>query len=265
VKGAIGIFDSGVGGLTVVKELIRYLPQEDIVYFGDTAHVPYGTKSEETVIRFSLENIFFLLKCKVKLIVIACNTSSSIALPAIRKHFRLPIIGVISPGVKEAVGVTKNKRIGVIGTRATIRSGAYERYIRRLNPKIKVFSCACPLFVPLAEEGFLTDKVTFDIARKYLSYFKRRNIDTLILGCTHYPLFKSVISKVMGSSVTLVDSARQVARQAKEILVKEGLFSQSRRTGARRMFYVTDEPEEFSSLAGRFLGSKITNVKKVRI
>lgn len=257
---AIGVFDSGVGGLTVVRELIRQLPGESIIYFGDTARVPYGIKSKETVIRFSIENILFLLKQEVKLICIACNTVSSIALPVIRGHFRVPMVGVISPGAREAVYATKNKRIGVIGTKATIASGAYEREIKSLDTRIKVTSCACPLFVPFVEEGWLDQRAVLEVAGVYLEPMKKAGADTLILGCTHYPLLKSVIKKVMGSGVTLIDSAKQVATEVKQILSTDGLLEANHRPV--RSFYVSDGPAWFSGLARRFLGHSIKNVIK---
>ena len=207
---SIGVFDSGVGGLTVVKELIRQLPFEDIIYFGDTARVPYGIKSKETIIRFSIENILFLLKQDVKLICVACNTVSSVALPIIRNHFRVPIVGVLTPGVREAVYATQNRRIGVIGTNSTIKSRAYENEIKQLNPLVKVTALTCPLFVPFVEEGWLSGKVVLEVARTYLKPLKSAGVDTVILGCTHYPLLKSVIKEVLGEKVELIDSARQV-------------------------------------------------------
>ena len=258
---AIGVFDSGVGGLTVVKELIRQLPAEDIVYFGDTARVPYGIKSKETVIRFSIENILFLLKQDVKLICVACNTVSSFALPVIKNHFRVPIIGVLSPGVREAVYATQNKRIGVIGTKGTIKSRAYETEIRQLDPEAKVTAVACPLFVPFAEEGWTDGDVVMSVARSYLKPLKDARVDTLILGCTHYPLLKPVIKKVMSGGVTLIDSALQVAMEVKKILAAEGQLNKGRK-GAHK-FYVSDNPEWFSGLAKEFLGRPVKNVKKV--
>lgn len=260
---AIGVFDSGVGGLTVTKELIRQLPDEDIVYFGDTARVPYGIKSKETVIRFSIENILFLLKQDVKLICIACNTSSSVALPVIKKHFRVPIVGVISPGVREAVYATQNKRIGVIGTRGTIRSRAYENEIKQLDSKVKVTALTCPLFVPFAEEGWLKGKVVSEVARAYLKPIKRAGVDTVILGCTHYPLLKPVIAQVLGKKITLIDSAKQVAMEVKKILSGEGLLNAPGKKG-RHKFYVSDNPEWFNGLAKRFLGRAVTNTRQVK-
>lgn len=259
---AIGVFDSGVGGLTVVKELVRQLPYEDIIYFGDTARVPYGIKSKETVIRFSAENILFLLKQDVKLICVACNTVSSVALPAMKSNFRVPIVGVIRPGVKEAVYATCNKRIGVIGTRGTIQSQTYVRQIRQLDPKIKVTAVACPLFVPFAEEGWLSGSEVLSVARKYLKPLKTAGVDTVILGCTHYPLLKSVIKKALGDKVKLIDSAKQVAREVKNTLAREGLLNTARRK-ARRKFYVSDNAQWFSGVAKKFLGAPLGEVKKV--
>jgi len=259
---SIGVFDSGVGGLTVVKELIRQLPYENIVYFGDTARVPYGIKSKETVIRFSIENILFLLKQDVKLICVACNTVSSFALPAIKSHFKVPIVGVISPGAREAVYATQNKRIGVIGTKGTIKSRTYEFEIKQLDPKAKITACACPLFVPFVEEGWLSGSVVLEVAKSYLKPLKNAGVDTVILGCTHYPLLKPVIKEVMGHDVTLIDSAKQVAAEVKKILAAENLLNEGRR--GKHKFYVSDNPEWFSSLAKRFLGQPLRDVKKAR-
>lgn len=258
---SIGVFDSGVGGLTVVKELIRQLPHENIVYFGDTARVPYGIKSKETVVRFSIENILFLLRHDIKLICVACNTVSSVALPVIKNHFRVPIVGVISSGVREAVYATQNKRIGVIGTKGTVRSRTYELEIKELDPRVKVTAVACPLFVPFVEEGWLSGDVVLTVARTYLKPLKDAGVDTVILGCTHYPLLKPVIKEVLGKSVTLIDSAQQVAIEVKKILAAEGELSNERR--ARHKFYVSDNPEWFSGLAKRFLGRQVKDVHKV--
>jgi len=257
----IGVFDSGVGGLTVVKELINQLPSEDIIYFGDTARVPYGIKSKETVIRFSIENILFLLKHDVKLICVACNTVSSFALPVIKHYFKVPIVGVINPGVREAVYATQNKRIGVIGTKGTIKSRAYEIEIKHLDPLIKITAVACPLFVPFAEEGWLTGDVVLKVAQTYLKPLKDARVDTVILGCTHYPLLKSVIESVMGKDVTLIDSAKQVAMEVKKILGVEGALSKARR--GKHQFCVSDNPEWFSGLAESFLGRALKNVRRV--
>ncbi|MEK6727663.1 MAG: glutamate racemase [Candidatus Omnitrophota bacterium] len=257
----IGVFDSGVGGLTVAKELIRQLPGEDIVYFGDTARVPYGIKSKETVIRFSIENILFLLKQDVKLICVACNTVSSFALPVIKHHFKVPIVGVITPGVREAVYATRNNRIGVIGTKGTIKSRSYELEIKQINPKAKVTAVACPLFVPFAEEGWLSGRVVLEVARAYLKPLKHAGVDTVILGCTHYPLLKPIIRKVMGENIVLIDSAQQVAIEVKKILTQEGLLNRNGK--GKHKFYVSDNPEWFSGLAKRFLGEQVRGIKKV--
>jgi len=256
----IGVFDSGVGGLTVVKELIRQLPGEDIVYFGDTARVPYGIKSKETVIRFSIENILFLLKQDVKLICVACNTVSSFALPVIKHHFKVPIVGVITPGIREAVYATRNNRIGVIGTKGTIKSRSYELEIKQIKPKAKVTAVACPLFVPFAEEGWLSGRVVLEVAKAYLKPLKHARVDTIILGCTHYPLLKPIIRKVMGGNVILIDSAQQVAVEVKKILTQEGLLSKNGK--GKHKFYVSDNPEWFSELAKRFLGVQVKGIKQ---
>ena len=259
----IGVFDSGIGGLTVVKELIKLLPYENLVYFGDTARVPYGVKSRETIIKFSLENTLFLLQHNVKMIVVACNTSSSLALPFIRQHFKIPIIGVILPGAKEAVYATKNGRIGVIGTRATINSGAYEQEIKRLDSGVKVFSAACPMFVPIVEENWVNDDVALRVAEKYLMPLKAKKIDTLILGCTHYPLLKPKIQAIVGKGVRLIDSAQQVASEVRQVLIQEGLLNKQT-VKATRDYFVSDEVAIFANVASRFLGSRLLSIKKAQ-
>lgn len=258
----IGVFDSGVGGLTVVRELVRQLPYESVVYFGDTARLPYGIKSKETIVRFSIENVLFLLNQSVKFIVIACNTASSIALATLKRHFKVPIIGVIQPGIKQALTKTKKGSIGIIGTRATIRSGAYEQGIKNFDSTIKVFTKECPLFVPLVEEGWAHEEVTQEIARNYLSAFDGKDIDTLILGCTHYPLLKSVIQKVVGRHVSLIDSSQAVAIETKEALANEGLLNTRKKT-PKYSFYVSDELTNFSIMGRRFLGRDLKNVVRV--
>ena len=257
----IGIFDSGVGGLTVFSEVEKALPREEIVYFGDTARVPYGTKSKETVTRFSVENIEFLMKHNVKLVLVACNTASSLSLGFLKRCFRVPIIGVIEPGAKMAVNSTRNNKIGVIGTSATISSGAYERAIKKISSRMSVFSRSCPLFVPLVEEGWNAGFIAGKIASVYLGALKNKNIDTLILGCTHYPLLKSVIRKVMGDKISLVDSAQGVAKEAKSILAASGLMNET--PGRKKhKFFVSDEPEHFMRLSERFLRRRTKCVKK---
>ena len=258
----IGVFDSGIGGLTVVKALMHELPGESIVYFGDTARVPYGSKSKSTIVKFSLENVEFLLRCGVKCIVIACNTSSSWALPTLRKYFKVPIIGVIRPGARAAVRQTTNKRVGVIGTAATVTSRAYEVEMKHWEPSIKVFSQSCPLFVPLVESGWLNGSVCAAIAETYLEPLRRQRIDTLILGCTHYPLLTPVIRKVIGPSVSLVDSATQTASEVKGLLAWNELLSTSR-VRPRHRFFVTDESQHFAQVGERFLGESIRSVERV--
>jgi len=258
----IGVFDSGIGGLTVVKALMRDLPRESIVYFGDTARVPYGSKSKSTIVKFSMENVEFLLRFGVKCIIIACNTSSSWALPTLRRYFKVPIIGVIRPGARAAVQQTQTKRVGVIGTEATVRSRAYEIEIKRLDRSIKVFSQSCPLFVPLVESGWLNGKVSTQVAETYLGSLKRQKIDTLILGCTHYPLLSDVIRRVLGPDVRLVDSATQTAAEARGLLTwNEWLCNGHIRP--RHRFFVTDEAENFNRLGRQFLGKTLPTIEKV--
>ena len=260
----IGVFDSGIGGLTVVKALIEDLPAESIVYFGDTARVPYGTKSKTTIVKFSLENVEFLLRFGVKCIVIACNTSSSWALPTLRKYFKVPIVGVIRPGALAAVRETRNKRIGVIGTTATIQSRAYETAIQRIDPAIKVFSESCPLFVPLVEEGWLNGSISRQVAQQYLEPLKRQRIDTLILGCTHYPLLAQTIQSVLGQDIVLVDSARQTVAEVQGVLMGADTL-RDQQVRPRYRFFVTDEPAHFSRISHRFLGRVIGSVERANL
>ncbi|MDI6808221.1 MAG: glutamate racemase [Candidatus Eisenbacteria bacterium] len=258
----IGVFDSGVGGLTVVRELMRSLPGEGIVYFGDTARVPYGSKSRKAVTRFSVENAKFLLRAGVKMIVVACNTASAFALPVLRKSVPVPVVGVIQPGVFAASKATISGKVGVIGTLGTIGSKAYEKMLRKKNGELSIFSAACPLFVPLAEEGWTDHEVTKAVAEEYLAPLRARGIDTLILGCTHYPLLAGVISEVMGDHIVLIDSGEETAKVVREILRKEGL---SRRGTARpaNLFCVSDIPARFRDIARRFLGSEVGRVHLV--
>ena len=257
----IGVFDSGLGGLTVVKELIHHLPNEKIVYFGDTARVPYGTKSGETIIRYSREIVRALLKHKVKMVVVACNTASSLALDVLKKEFDLPVLGVIEPGARKAVEVTRNKKVGIIATSSTIKSGKYAKKIVQLNKKIVVFSQSCPLFVPLVEEGWYDHAVTYQVAQQYLGDMKKKKIDALILGCTHYPLLKGVLHNVMGPKVQLVDSAQEVALQVKELLIKNRNL-RTRLGPCQHLYIVSDEPKQFQRLAMRFLGGGVKNVRR---
>jgi glutamate racemase len=250
----IGVFDSGVGGLTVVRQLHRALPKEDIIYLGDTARVPYGTKSPSTVVRFSCEDTQFLLQQNVKAVVVACNTASAWALPTLERKFKVPIFGVILPGVRTALDRSSGCRIGVIGTGATIRSKAYSSGLLARSDRVKVFARACPLLVPLVEEGWTRHRVTREILREYLAPLCRRRIDTLILGCTHYPLLKPVIRSVVGRGVHLVDSAESCARYVKERLEDLQLICHTRRRGGNIQPFVTDEADRFGEIARRFLG-----------
>ncbi|SJZ74175.1 glutamate racemase [Trichlorobacter thiogenes] len=261
---AIGIFDSGVGGLTVLRELTRALPQEDTIYFGDTARVPYGTKSPDTVIRYSQEIASFLIKRDIKLLVVACNTASAVALPTLRRSLPVPVVGVIEPGAKRAAEVTRSGVVGVIGTSGTIRSSAYSRAIKRLNPEISVLAKPCPLFVPLAEEGWIDNDVTLMTARLYLEELREAQVDTLVLGCTHYPLLKKIIAEVMGPEVTLVDSAEETARTVASILQAKNMLRPPAELGNHH-YYVTDVPAGFIRVGNRFLGGKLGDVYQVSL
>jgi len=256
----IGVFDSGLGGLTVVREIGKALPGEEIIYFGDTARVPYGTKSKETITRFSKENVKFLLKFKVKLIVVACNTASSLSLSSLKRSFKVPIIGVIKPGVKRALEVTDKGPIGVIGTRSTIASDSYQKLIKASASGMKVIGRPCPLFVPLVEEGWLDNKITSSVMDEYLGDFKKRRVETLILGCTHYPLLKKSIRRSVGGGVKLIDSASETARAVKCMLKEKGLLSDRKRFKNHK-YFVSDEPAIFRKIGSRFLGSRIKEVK----
>ncbi|MGB2601732.1 MAG: glutamate racemase [Candidatus Omnitrophota bacterium] len=251
----IGIFDSGVGGLTVARSVRKELPDEDIIYFGDTARVPYGNKSKDTIIRFSREIMSFMMDMNVKMVVIACNTASSLSLASLKRYYSIPVVGVINPGVEEALRLSKSGRIGVIGTSSTVSSGTYGKELKRNDPSCKVFSKSCPLFVPLVENRFFSSPVTRQVAGMYLKDLKKKKIDTLILGCTHYPILKTVIGKTMGST-KLVDSSLAVAKYVKKILEKDDLKTLSKKKGKTR-YYVSDDPKGFSKVAGIFLKEKI--------
>ena len=260
----IGVFDSGMGGLTVVREMINQLPNESIIYFGDTARVPYGPKSPDTVLRYSREITSFLKGQGVKALVVACNTATAHALPALRREFDMPIVGVIEPGARAAAAVTKTKRVGVIGTAGTIKSRAYEKEIRKLLPTVEVTAQACALFVPLVEEGWLDSEVTRAVARNYLAPIVSAEVDTLVLGCTHYPLMKTVIGNVVGRNVRLIDSAHETARETGEVLRAHGLENEAP-NGARYRFISSDAPDTFLSLGERFLGSPIDRVETLTL
>lgn len=260
----IGVFDSGVGGLTVLKEILNVLPHENTVYFGDTARVPYGIRSPETVIRYALEISRFLSLKDIKMLVVACNTASSVSLEAIQSRVSIPVVGVIDPGAKAAVAATKSKKIGVIGTEATIKSNAYTRAINAIDENVEVHGIACPLFVPLVEEGWLEGQITEMVVERYLGSLRDRGIDTIVLGCTHYPLLKPVISRVVGASVCLVDSAIEISREIVMILKHAGLLREAA-TGPFREYYVTDSPERFLKVGEHFLGRPIEHIEKILI
>lgn len=262
----VGVFDSGVGGLTVAREIMRNLPSEKIVYFGDTARVPYGNKSKENVIRYSRQIIHFLLEQRVKAIVIACNTASAFALDEVRDEFDIPILGVIEPGARVAAQETKNKKVGVIGTEGTIGSGIHASYLKRLDPEITVIGKACPLFVPLVEEGWLHDPVTVEVVARYLQEFKDKEVDTLILGCTHYPLIRSTIGEFMGDGVRLVNPAYETALELGAMLKNEKLLSPGKEQEEfPYRFYVSDLADKFKAFANSILPYDVEMTKKIDI
>jgi glutamate racemase len=258
----IGVFDSGVGGLTVMREIMGRLPGENILYLGDTARVPYGTRSPGTVIKYSVENTEFLISKGIKLLVVACNTSSSVSLDLLTGKFPIPVIGVVEPGARAAVASTQRKKVAVIGTETTIKSGSYERAIKALDDSIKVSGVACPLFVPLIEEGWLEGDVVRLVAEKYLSKIKNKGADILVLGCTHYPMLKSVIARTV--EIKLIDSAVETAKEVKRVLGDTNMLRRGKAEG-RREFFVTDSPEKFARVGERFLGHKINNISKISL
>lgn len=261
-RSPIGVFDSGIGGLTVVKRLASTLPNENIIYFGDTARVPYGSKSNSTVVEYSIQNTKFLLQKNIKALVVACNTASSIAIPELKKMFDIPIIGMIEPGSKMALEKSKSNKIGVIGTRATVGNLAYSNEIKKLNESAEVLEKPCPLFVPLAEEGWMKHQATFEIAEEYLKELREIGIDTLVLGCTHYPILSEVIQQVIGRNVTLIDSGVASSEVIKTELEKLDLLSDSKAIGVQE-YYVSDIPAKFKEVAELFLGKEIDHVHKV--
>lgn len=263
----IGVFDSGIGGLTVVREIMRQIPNEKIIYFGDTARVPYGSKSKETVTRFSRQIARFLQSQNVKTIVVACNTASAYALDTLEKEFDIPMIGVVKPGAKVAAETTQNGKVGVIATSATIGSAIYTTYIKEIKPEVTVTGKACPLFVPLVEEGLLEDPVTDEIASRYLSELIDIDIDTLILGCTHYPLIRNTIGRIVGDTVTLVNPAYETARELKILLETHGILQDKKPDlGENRyQFYVSDGAEKFKSFANSILKYGILSAKTMHI
>jgi len=263
----VGVFDSGVGGLTVVREIMRQIPNEKIIYFGDTARVPYGNKSKDIVTRFSRQIVHFLQTHHVKTIVVACNTASAYALEELEKEIDIPIIGVVKPGAKYASEVTRNGKIGVIATPATIGSHIYNQYIEEINPQVTIYGKACPLFVPLIEEGLWVDPVTDEIARRYLAELIDLDIDTLILGCTHYPLIRSTLGRIMGENVTLVNPAYETAICLKELLREKGLLNEKSPVlgDTQYQFYVSDMAEKFQIFANSIIKYGILSAKTINI
>lgn len=263
----IGVFDSGVGGLTVAREIMRQIPNERIVYFGDTARVPYGSKSKDTIIKYSRQIIRFLKTEDVKAIVIACNTASAFALEEIEKELDIPIIGVVKPGALVAANTTRNKKVGIIATEGTINSGIYTDYLKAIDSDIAVVGKACPLFVPLVEEGMLEDSVTTEVATRYLNYLRNEDIDTLILGCTHYPLIRDTIGKIMGEKVNLVNPAYETALQLKQLLKEHNIANVKEYESASIMyrFYVSDAAEKFSRFANSIMPFDIMPARQIDI
>ncbi len=256
----VGVFDSGIGGLTVAHEIIRQLPRESVIYFGDTARVPYGPKSPDTVRRYSHEIAAFLRAEGVKTLVVACNTATAHALRSLRETLDIPVIGVIGPGARAAVAATKRGHIGVIGTVGTIKSGAYERAIRRIDPDVRITARACPLFVPLVEEGWTQHDATRLVAREYLAPLVAADVDTLVLGCTHYPLLKPLLAEVLGPDVRLIDSAEETAAETSRTMVDANLIALDGNTASHR-FIASDDPLQFLQLGQRFLGDSIEGVE----
>ena len=263
----IGVFDSGVGGLTVAREIMRQIPNERIVYFGDTARVPYGSKSQDTIIRYSRQIIRFLKTKGVKAIVVACNTASADALEPIRPEVDIPIIGVVKPGAKVAAQTTKNGKIGVIGTEGTVKSGIYTEMIHKENSRAEVMGKACPLFVPLVEEGWMKDPVTETVARRYLKPFQESDIDTLILGCTHYPLLRSMVGQIMGEAVHLVNPAYETAVELKQLLEEQKIANDGNHGEGEKkyQFYVSDAAEKFMQFANSILPYDIESTQLIPI
>ena len=260
VASPVGIFDSGIGGLTVAHAVMQQLPHESVTYFGDTARVPYGPKSPETVRRYSKEIASYLVEQGVKTLVVACNTATAHALPALREGLPMPVIGVIEPGARAAVRATRNGHVGVIGTAGTIKSGAYERALRRLEPSLRITVRACPLFVPLVEEGWVDHEATRLVAREYLRPILSEEVDTLVLGCTHYPLLKAVIADVLGTNVTLIDSAEETARETARVL-RDARLTTNAHAEPQHRFIASDDPLMFLQLGQRFLGDAIESVE----
>ncbi|SFE77420.1 glutamate racemase [Peptostreptococcus sp. D1] len=260
----IGVFDSGLGGLTVLKEINRYLPNEDTIYFGDTARVPYGPRSKETIIKYTFQAINFLKSKEVKAIVIACNTATARALVEAKESYDIPIIGVIDAGARAAVKTTKNKKVGIIGTAGTINSKAYNKAVKSIDKKIQVIGKACPLFVPLVEEGWANKEISSTAAHMYLDSLIERGVDSLVLGCTHYPILKRTIGEAVGADIKLINPAKETALDLKKKLEDNNLLNTSEKKGSCK-YFVSDINEQFSKVAGEFLKRKITDLEKVEI
>ncbi|CUH93849.1 glutamate racemase [Herbinix luporum] len=263
-KAPIGVFDSGVGGLTVVKEIMNQIPGETIIYFGDTARLPYGSKSKKTIITYTRQIVRFLMRKGVKAIVIACNTASAFALETIKDEIDIPIIGVVKPGAKVAARTTLNGKVGVIGTEGTIQSGIYNRFLSKTNPKVTVFGKACPLFVPLVEEGLIDDPITFEMARRYIGELLDKDIDTLVLGCTHYPLLRETIRKVVGDEIFLVNPAYETAKCLAAVLTEHNLRNDTTQA-LNHKFYVSDGAEKFKRFANTILPCEVMETKDINI
>lgn len=263
----IAVFDSGLGGLTVFREILRQLPDENLIYFGDTARVPYGSKSRETIIHYTEQILNFLRTKEVKAIVVACNTVSAYALEELKDRVEVPIIGVVKPGAYAAVKQTKTRRIGVMGTEGTVRSGLYPTYIHEIDPSVLVFQKPCPLIVPLVEEGLWEDPLTTEAVRRYTRVFREEHIDTVIMGCTHYPLVRDTIRKVLGDDVTLVNPAYETTAALRHVLEEKGLLRtmDAPVTGPPYRFYVSDDPEKFKEFASRVLRFEIPEPRKIDI
>jgi glutamate racemase len=256
---SIGMFDSGIGGLTVLKEVKKLLPSEHILYLGDSARLPYGNKSPQTIIKYALESAIFLLTQGIKVLVIACNTSSALAMDILKRKLPIPVLGVIYPAALEAVQYTKTKKIGVIGTKATINSLAYRKAIKKLDPEVEVIAKPCPLFVPIVEEGLENDKVALLMAEKYLNDFHHSGIDTLVMGCTHYPVLEHVINNIMGNGITIVNTGKETAKEVKHTLETKAIINNAGKGGCE--YFVTDSPDTFKEIGSRFLGEEITHIK----
>lgn len=258
----IGVFDSGIGGLTVVRALMKQLPHENIVYYGDTARVPYGTKSPQVIREYAAQDADFLVSQGIKMLVVACNTVSAVALDIVQKRARVPVVGVIIPGARAAVSATRKKRVGIIGTSATVNSGAYTNAVRQIDEEVQVFTRACPLFVPLAEEGWIDHQVTMLVAKEYLFPLTLEKVDTLILGCTHYPVLRSSIAAVLDPRMTLIDSGAAAALEVERVLDEQDIRNPSKQK-PNLQFFVSDLPAKFSEIGERFLGQKMGRVRRV--